>query len=273
MGTSPAAPLRAPRTLTRPSARGGRTTVPVADVTAAFSSVFAALSIALAVTYAAAPELRRWLGGRYGLVDWITSGALAAALAVGLWAMRRSPVDSRFRLLIPAIAGWGILDELRYFTGILGAHGFVVDGVRIRSLDDFGSLTSIWAERLGMSWLHATIILSLVAGLTLLLVIRTRRWAENRVLVTEHRVVAYILASLGATIAAPLTGFYGPGADVAFACGLLEMTGATFLVVAGLAAGDHRRTVAGWRRRLWPWLTEDGPLSSLPAAEWPRAGR
>jgi hypothetical protein len=84
------------------------------------------------------------------------------------------------------------------------------------------------------------------------------------VLVTEHRVVAYIILSAGVTVAAPLAGFFGTGPDAAFARNLLEMAGATLLVAAGLAAGDHRRTVAGWRRRLWPWLAEEGALAHLP---------
>jgi len=272
VGAASASPLKAPAIAARPSrptSRGGRTTIPVADVTAAFSSVFIALSIALAVTYLAAPELRRWLGGRRGLVDWITFGALVAALAVGVWAMRRSPTESRFPLIIPALAAWGILDELRYLTGALGVHGFVIDGVQVRSLDDVGWLFSTWGERVGLTWLLGAVILGLVAGLTAIAVLRTRRWADNRVMVTEHRVVAYILASIGATVAAPLTGFFGSGAGVAFACGLVEMTGATLLVAAGLAAGDHRRTVAGWRRRLWPWLAEEGPLARLPLRDTP----
>jgi len=269
MGTRPPYPLTiAPPSQTRRSVRGGRTPVPVADLTAAFSSVFIALSVALAITYAATPELRGWLGGRNGLVDWITLGALAGAFTVGVWAMRRSPVESSFPLLIPTVAAVGIVDELRYFTGLMGAHGMVIDGVRVRSLDDFGNLFSIWSERLGLDWPHPTVILGLVAGLTMMAVLRTRRWAASRVLVTEHRVVVYIVASIGATIAAPLAGFFGPETAVAFASGLLEMTGATLLVVAGLAAADHRRTVAGWRRRLLPWLADEGPLASLPLADF-----
>lgn len=252
-----------------PPARGGRTPVPVADVTAAFSSVFAALSIALTITYVAAPELRNWLGGRNGLVDWITLGALGGALAVGIWAMRRSPAETRFPLLIPTLAAVGILDELRYFTPLLGVHGLVIDDVPIRCLDDFTTLLSNWSARIGLAWPYAAVLLGMVGLLTVLAALRTRRWTESRVLVTEHRVVAYIFASVGATLAAPLTGMFGSANAVAFASAVLEMTGATLLVVAGLAAGDHRRTVAGWRRRLRPWLADEGPLAGMPVAQVP----
>ena len=38
--------------------------------------------------------------------------------------------------------------------------------------------------------------------------------------------------------------------------------GATVLVAAALAAGDHRRTVAGWRNRMRPWFGDRSrPLS------------
>jgi len=265
VGTPPAASLRsAPATI---SARGGRTPVPVADVTAAFSSVFVALSAALAVTYVTAPELRLWLGGRRGLVDWITLVALVAAFGVGIWAMRRSPTDAGFPLVIPIVAAWGVVDELRYFTGAVGLHGLSASGIQIRALDDVGSWLSVVSARLGPTWPYATIVLCAIASATLLAILRTRRWAERLVLVTEPRVVAYLLASVGTTIAAPLAGLYGTGSGVVFASGLLEMTGATLLVVAGLAAGDHRRIVAGWRRRLWPWLNEEGPLASIPLGD------
>jgi len=194
------------------------------------------------------------------------SAKTIAALAAGIWAMRRSSSDSRFPMIIPALALWGLLDELRYFTGVVGVHGFVIDGVPIRSLDDFGALFSIWGERVGLGPIHAAVILALVAGLTVAMTLRARQWAESRVLITEYRVVVYLFASVGATLAAPLTGFFGVGPAVAFARNLLEMTGATLLVAAGLASADHRRTVAGWRRRLWPWLADETPLAHLPAA-------
>ncbi len=239
--------------------------MPVADVTSAFTSVSISVVAALAIAYAADPALRRWLSGRHGLVDWITLGALVGALIAGIWAARRSPGDSRFPILIPALAAWGVLDEMRYLAGALGTSGFVVDGVRIRSLDDFGTLFSIWGERVGMTWYHAALIVGLVGALTVVAIARTRRWADTRVLVTEHRVVGFIIASVGLTLIAPLVGFFGASAAAAFAANLVELMGAMFLVVAGLAAGDHRRTVAGWRRRLWPWL-EDGQASRGPMA-------
>jgi hypothetical protein len=49
-------------------------------------------------------------------------------------------------------------------------------------------------------------------------------------------------------------GLLGVGDTVGFASRLAVMTAATLLVVAALAAGDHRRTVAGWRGRIRPWL-------------------
>lgn len=261
MGTSSTSPLKSAPPPGAAPARGGSTPVPVADVTAAFSSVFVALAAALAVAYAGVPELRWWLGGRSGLVEWITFAALASALGVGIWAMRRTPADSRFRLIIPALATWGLLDELRYLGGLMGMQGLSVDGVDVRSLDDVGTLLSQWSGHLGLGWPMGAAAMCTAGGVTLLAVARTRRWSERLVLVTDHRVVGYILVSIGATVAAPLSGLFGAGDGVAFVGGLLEMTGATLLVVAGLAAGDHRRTVAGWRRRLSPWLSEERPMA------------
>lgn len=235
----------------------------MADVTAAFSSVFIALSVALGATYAAVPELRGWLGGRYGLVDLITFGALVAALVVGFWAMRRSTAESRFPRIIPLLASWGILDELRYFTGLVGLSPKGGGAGAIRSLDDVGSVLAAWSGRVGLGWPAPALLLCLLGVGTVAMIAHLRPWSDRLVLVTEYRVICYLLVSMAATIAAPLIGLFGPNSAGTFARSLLELTGATLLAVAGLAAGDHRRTVAGWRRRLWPWLSDEGPLASL----------
>ena len=251
----------------KPLAVRGRPTsptpIPVADITAAFTSVFAAVAIALASTYAFVPELRRWLAGRGGLVDWMTFVALCAAIVVGLWALRRSSSESRFRYVIPAIAALGVLDETRYGLGVVGSNGTMIEGIAVRSYDDLGLVASSLAEKLGLGSAHGLVALLGLAGLTALAIIRANTWTHDRVLVTEHRVVTFIVLSISVTLAAPVVGLFGASAAVQFAGGMFEMVGATFLVLAGLAAADHRRTVAGWRRRLHPWLAEEGPLASL----------
>ena len=47
-----------------------------------------------------------------------------------------------------------------------------------------------------------------------------------------------------------------------FATNLFALIGGCLLVLAALAAGDHRTTVAGWRRRMWAWLGDESPLAT-----------
>jgi hypothetical protein len=252
-----------PQSLRPPSSRptATRTPIPVSDITAAFTSVFAAVAIALAAAYIGVPELRHWLSGTGGLVDWLTLVALGAALVVGLWAVNRSSSDSRFPYVTPAIAAWGLLDEIRYFTGLIGSPSVIIDGTPVRSYDDLAAVLA--SDGIGADWRHGLVIVLALAAITLWVLRRARAWARDRVLITEHRVVTFLVLSIAATVAAPATGLFGAGISVQFVGGLLELTGATLLVVAGLAAGDHRRTVAGWRRRLLPWMAEERPLASL----------
>jgi hypothetical protein len=254
-----------PQSLRPPASRltATRTPIPVSDITAAFTSVFAALAIALAATYVGVPELRRWLAGTGGLVDWITLVSLIAAVAVGLWSVRRSSSESRFPYVIPAVAAWGILDEIRYFTGLVGSPGADIGGVSVRSFDDFAAVLTVWGSTIGADWRHGLAALAVMIALTLLALRRARGWAHDRVLVTEYRVINFLVLSVAFTVAAPVTGLFGSSTTAQFTGGLFEMVGATLLVVAGLAAADHRRTVAGWRRRLLPWMAEEGPLASL----------
>jgi hypothetical protein len=138
----------------------------------------------------------------------------------------------------------------------------MIDGVPVRSFDDLAAVLGQWADGVG-DWRYGTLILAVLAALTFLAIGRAGGWARNRVLVTEHRVVTFMVLAIAFTVAAVPMGLFGPGDTSRFAGGLSEMIGATLLVVAGLAAADHRRTVAGWRRRLLPWVTEEGPLASL----------
>lgn len=255
---------RTPQSVTPPGRMTAtRTPIPVADLTSAFTSVFAAVAIALATAYVLVPDLHNWLAGRGGLVDWLALVSLAGALVVGLWALKRSSSESGFRFVIPAVAAWGLLDEVRYFTSLIGSPSVNVDGVQVRSFDDLQTVLAQWGSGMGADWRHGLLALTVVAALTLAAIGRARGWAHRRVLVTEHRVVTFLVIAIAFTVAAPLVGLFDPGDAAVFTGGLFEMVGATLLVVSGLAAADHRRTIAGWRRRLNPWMAEEGTLTSL----------
>lgn len=222
--------------------------IPVADVTSAFSSVFAALTVALAAIYVAAPEVRTWLGAAHGLIAWFAIGAFAAATILGVWAARRALTESRFRLVVPLLALWGLLDQVRYLVPLL--PGDLPGG----SYGDVGAALADWAVPLGIgAGLGMAIIAAVVLGAAAVRH-RVRRWAEGRTMVTEGRVVDFVVGSGALLAAAPFVMMFGAGDGPAFAARLATMTGATALVLAALAAGDHRRTVAGWRGRMRPWI-------------------
>lgn len=232
------------------------TRIPVADVTAAFASVFAAVTLAIAAAYASMPAVRSWLGSEYGLVAWFARGAFAGALIVGVWAARRSPSDSNLRWVIPTVAAVGLLDAVHYGLGLLGIHPFDIGGVAVSSIDDLANGLGQWAAELGIGpGLGAVGLIAIaIAGFTLAR--RARSWAAGRVMLTEPRVLDY-LALAGCSIAAtPVIGLFGVNEGVGFASRLTMMSASTLLVVAALAAGDHRRTVAGYRGRIRPWLGE-----------------
>ncbi|MBI5157204.1 MAG: hypothetical protein HZA58_04230 [Acidimicrobiia bacterium] len=244
---------QASRSGRRPAASSS---IPVADVTAAFASVFAALTLALAGVYATAPAARPWLASELGLVSWFTRGAFAGAIAVGVWAARRSLPGSRFHWLIPTIAAWGLLDTIHYGLPLFGIVGPRLGGVAISSLTALADGCGKWAVDAGLApgLGVAGIVMVVLGGYAVGR--RGRAWAAGRVMVTEGRVVDFLVASCCLLAATPAIGSLGGGEVVAFASRLSAMTGATVLVAAALAAGDHRRTVAGWRNRMRPWLDD-----------------
>lgn len=224
--------------------------VPVADVTAALGSVFAALGVALVATYLSTPAFRPWLSDRNGLVALFTDVAYAGAAVLGLWAAHRAVAESRFRFVIPGIAVWGLVDRARYGLGIFP------DDLPQISFADAGASLGAWAIPLGIgSGLGAALAVGIVlAGIALHRALR--RWAEGRVMTTEARVVDLLAAAVTVIAGAPVVSLFGDGAGVGFAAQLTRLVGATLLVLAALASGDHRRTVAGWRGRMRPWMTE-----------------
>ncbi len=232
------------------------TRIPVADVTAAFASVFAALSLAIAAAYASVPALRSWLGSEYGLVAWFTRGAFTGAVIVGVWAARRSPSDSNLRWVIPTVAAWGLLDATHYGLGLIGTHPLEIGGVAVTSTNSLADGLGRWAAELGIGPGLAASGLIAIVVLGYSLARRARSWASGRVMLTEPRVLDYLALAGCCIVATPIIGLFGVVEAVGFASRLTMMSGATLLVVAALAAGDHRRTVAGWRGRIRPWLDE-----------------
>ena len=244
--------------------RGGSTSIPVADVTKAFGSVFTAVALALVAAYVAAPDIRTWLASRTGLVAWATTAGYTIALVIGIWAARRSTRDGSFRLMIPVTAVMLLGQQIRFGADVVGMPLPTLSGLEIGSLVDLREVVSLNAERLGLGVPTGVAVLTIVLGATAAAAIWARRWADERVLVTEAPVVMWFVASLGCAAAVPAFGIFGIGSGAWFATGMAGLLSSGFLAMAALAAGDHRRTVAGWRRRIWPWIGDEGSLSRLP---------
>ena len=248
-----------------PSARGSRTLIPVADVTNAFASAFSAAVIALVAAYSFMPPIREWLAAPGGLVVWATAATLVMAIGTGVWAYRRSTTDSRFGLLLPSAATVLLLQQLRFGADLLDYPLPTWAGVEVGSLIDLRRVVSVVAERLGLGVTTGILVLVVWAGATAAAAHWARRWATQRVLVAETSVVVWFVAGLGSAAAVPIFGIFGDGTGAWLASTMAGLVSAGLLVVAGLTAGDHRRTMAGWRRRIWPWIADEGPLAGIPS--------
>lgn len=247
------------------STRSSRVVVPVADLTNAFASVFAAVALAVVAAYTLVPDLREWIGGRGGLVPWMTTATLVGALGAGVWAYRRSTDETNFRLLLPITAGVLLAQNVRFGADAIGYPLPTVSGVEIGSLVDIREVMSLTAERLGLGFTTAILVLGIVVAITAASVLSARRWADQRVLVTEAPVVTWFVLALGAAATVPALGMLGEGTGAWFVTGMAGLVSAGCLVAACMSAGDHRRTVAGWRRRIWPWIADEGPLTGIPS--------
>jgi hypothetical protein len=245
-------------------ARGGRSLIPVADVTSAFGSVFTAVAVALTAAYIAAPDVRSWLGERDGFVSWAATAGYGIALVIGIWASRRSTREGNFRLLLPFSALAFLGQQIRWGADSIGLPLPTLGGLEVGSLTDLRDVASLNAERLGLGIPTGLAVLAVVLGVTAATAAWARRWADQRVLITEAPVVMWLVASFGCAAAVPAFGIFGEGTGAWFATGMSGLLSSGFLVMAALAAGDHRRTVAGWRRRIWPWIADESPLTGIP---------
>ena len=246
------------------AARGGRSRIPVADITLAFTTVFAAALIAIVAAFVFVPEIRPWLAASDGLISWTATATLCLAVAVGIWAYRRSTAESRFRMLIPTVAVVLLLQSIRFAASALHIQLPEFSGLPVGSLLDLRIVTSLNAERLGLGWQVGALILVLIGLVGAWIAAVAWKWARDRVRVTETAVVVYFVSAIAVEAAVPFFGFFGESTTAWFATVMASLVGAGLLVVAGLASGDHRTTVAGWRRRMKPWIGEDSAASALP---------
>jgi hypothetical protein len=237
----------------------------VADVTNAFTTAIASVILALVAAFAFVPDVREWLGSPDGLVTWATSATLVLAVITGWWAAHRSTTEGASRLLLPVSAAVMLGQNLRFGADLFGYPLPTMSGIEVGSLIDLRRVVSLAAERLGLGAMTGGLILLIVVGATAFGILRARRWADNRVLVTESPAAIWLVAALGAAIAVPVLGFFGESAGAWFATAMAGLGSAGLQVVAGMTAGNHRRTVAGWRRRIWPWIAESGPLTGMPS--------
>lgn len=245
-------------------ARGGRSRIPVADITLAFTTVFSAALVAIVAAFVFVPEIRPWLAASDGLIAWTSTATLALAVAVGVWAYQRSTAESRFRMLIPTVAVVAFLQSIRFGTSALSIQLPEISGIGVGSLVDLRVVTSLNAERLGLGWHTGLLILVLIGLVGAWIAVAAWKWARDRVRVTETAVVVYFVGAIAVELSVPVFGFFGESDAAWFATVLASLLGAGLLVVAGLASGDHRTTVAGWRRRMMPWIGEDAGVSALP---------
>lgn len=237
--------------------RGGHTPIPVADVTLAVTSVFAATLIAIIAAFVFVPDVREWLSVRGGLVSWMATATLALAFGIGVWAYTRSTEESRFRLIIPGVAGLLVLQAVRFGADAIGYSLPVFSGVEVGSLFDVRTAVAETATTLSLGPGTGLLVLALLVLITGSVATRAWSWARTRVRVTETTVVVYLVIAIGFHFVVPTMGFFGDDTTAWFITNVAAFVGAGFLVIAGLASGDHRTTVAGYRRRMWAWMGED----------------
>lgn len=244
--------------------RGGSARVPVADIMKAYASVLVAIVIAFVAAFSLVPEVRGWLTVRDGLVAGTAMATALLAVGTGSWAYRRSTAESRLRALIPMAAVVLALQHVRWGADIVGYRLPVVSGIRLGSLMDARDLVSISATHLGMGDGTGTLVVLLVALCTMWAAIAAHRWALDRSRITDGTSLVYVVFAGAMSSLVPVMGFFGDGSLARFGAAMAELMGSGFLVLAGISAGDHRRTVAGWRRRMWAWIDEDRTLAGLP---------
>jgi hypothetical protein len=225
-------------------------------------SVFAALVLALVAAYIAVPDIREWLASPGGLIAWVATGILGIACVVALWALRRATEESRFRMLIPTVSAVLFLQSVRFGADLIGYRLPRIGEIETGSLVDLRGAVGELATSLGLGPTVGALVMTLLITVAGWIALRAWWWARSRVRVTETIVVAYLAAALTIHAMIPVMGFFGESTTAWFLTNVAALIGAAVLVVAGLASGDHRTTVAGWRRRMWAWLGDDQPLES-----------
>jgi len=209
-------------------------------------------------TYLAIADARSWIGRRDGFTAWTTTAVLTLALAVAIWAFLRTTDGSKLRLVVPATAVLLLGQNVRFGADLIGFALPTVSGVEVGSLVDLREVVSLSAERLGLGFVTGSLILTLIGIATVGTALWARRRAMERGLVTEVRAVPWLVLALGCAAAVPAVGLFGEGTGAWFVTGLVEFIAAGALVMAGLAAANHRGSMTGSRHRSLPGIATEG---------------
>ena len=254
--------------------RGGPSPLPpVAEATRAATYGLAAAALGLAVAYAVAPGHRQWLSAPNGLTDLATAVLLAATVLVGIWALRRTPGDARWRRLLPLAALLGLLDELHLGTSLVHFDLPRIGPVTLDGISAlFAAVQHVAETQLGLGPLDLVAGSALLAAVAAYLLARHRRAPRAAAWLVDHPPAVHLLVAVFlVTLAVALDLLAGEGV-AGFVEEWLEFAAAGLVARGTLLIPRREPEALGWRQRLRPWLAVDSPQRAMPSGAPRRPG-
>jgi hypothetical protein len=179
----------------------------------------------------------------------------AAAVLIGVWAMRRTPAAPRAYWLIPGIGVLGIVDEIGLGAGLFGFGRLEVGEVTVKGIDDlFAAGVHLATDTLGLTTLDLIAAGGAVLALVAFYLARRGRAARIAAWLRDHPPGILLAAVIGIIVLANVLEFVDEPSGVAFISEMLELAGFGVLVLAALQIPRPDPSLQGWRPRMAAWF-------------------
>ena len=235
----------------------------IAELTSAFRRALGAVLLAIVGAFMAAPRLQAWLADPDGITRWAAIAFFGSSIGLAGWALWRGSASRRAGYLVIALGVVGLGEEVASGASLFGFEPPEIGGVAVRGVHDLFDVVRVIAP--GTAGRVTLAALAFVVASTIALVVFLHRH-RLRSFVVENRAVLLALGSSVLFLSPPAVALFGATTTHRFVAEILGMVGAGLLVTAAMSLHDHRRTVAGWRRRIRPWMVDERPLSDIPTA-------
>ena len=233
-------------------------------ISATLPIIFGAAATGSLLAYIVLPEVREWVASPGGLFDAISAAGFLGALVMSAIALATVGRWSWHWLTIPLVAGLGFLDRSGYGLRLIGEEPPSLGGVPVDTIEGLAGALARLADSISTPAFVLALVLGLIPIAGLVAAAGTLRLRGIGHWVRRRQCAAYAFAAAatliwGAAAATALSGTAGPAL-----ARTLAVASATITLAGVKAMPISDPSIAGWSRRIRPWVDGAEPLAAMP---------